>query len=65
MVSRQVRILLHHLRRRPSAQLLQYVLRGAFLNVPACPGVPEVMPAEILDAYTLSIFAVSIEIVAD
>ena len=53
MLTGQVRILLHHVRRRPPAQLLQYMQRRAFLNVPACPHVPEVMPAEILDAQPL------------
>lgn len=38
---------LHHLERRPPSKLLQDVQRCSVLHVPACPSVPEVVPAKI------------------
>ena len=49
----QVRITPYHLRRFPTAQLLQYMQRCALLYMPARPGLPQVMPAEILDGRPL------------
>src|SRR5665213_3743124 len=53
MFGRKVRIAPHHLRTLPSAQLLQCMQRRAMLHMPARPGVPQVVPAEVLDARAL------------
>ena len=43
----------HHLRALPAAKLLQCEQWRSALHVPACPGVPQVVPTEITDAGTL------------
>ena len=49
MLGREMCIPPHHLRAFPPAQLLQGIRRRAVLHTPAGPGVPQVMPAEVLD----------------
>lgn len=49
MLRRQVGIFLHHFQRLPASQLLQYEQGRAGSDMPARPGVPQVMDAEILD----------------
>jgi len=39
----------YHLRALPAPHFLQRVLRRAVLRVPACPGMPQVMPAKVAD----------------
>lgn len=50
MGAREVRIALNHARAFPSAQLLQDVQRRPGLGHPACPGVAQVVPAEVDDS---------------
>src|SRR6202034_2697856 len=50
VLDREVPIALHHLVGLPAAELLQDVGRGAALDVPARPGVAEVVPAKPGDA---------------
>jgi hypothetical protein len=49
MISRQVRVPLHHLQCLPSAKLLEHLQRCASLNVPARPSVPQIVPAKVTD----------------
>ena len=46
VVGGEVRIPLHHLRRRPSAEFLQHIKWRSILGVPTCPGVPQIVPPE-------------------
>jgi hypothetical protein len=50
MVRGQVRVSPHHLYALPTTKLLKYVQGRSTLNVPRSRRVPEVVPAEILDA---------------
>jgi hypothetical protein len=49
----QVRVAADHLRGLPAAELLQREERRAVLHVPTRPGMPEIVPAEVLDAGAL------------
>src|SRR5207302_4274845 len=49
----EVRVALHHQLRLPRAELLQLRNRGAGYDVPRGPDVPQVVPAEVLDASAL------------
>ena len=50
LLRREVRVAPHHLARLPRTELLQFRHRGAGHHVPCGPDVPQVVPAEILDA---------------
>src|SRR5262245_52708645 len=43
----------HHLVRGPATELLEHRRRSTGLDMPARPGVSQVMPAKVLDAGTL------------
>ena len=49
MVGGKMRVTPHHVRTLPATHLLQCEQRSARLHVPARPGMPQVMPAKILD----------------
>src|ERR1700730_13826913 len=53
MIGRKVRVTPHHLRRLPTAQLLQREQRRAVLHVPGCPYVPQIVPAKVDNAGSL------------
>ena len=53
MVGRQMRVAFDHHQRPPAAESLQLVRWRPRLAVPGCPGMPQIMPAEIFDAGTL------------
>jgi hypothetical protein len=44
-----MRVSHHHLVRRPAPKLHQFLKAGATLHMPGRPGVPKVMPAEVVD----------------
>ena len=50
----KVRVALHHLRTCPPAQFLQDIDRRSTHRVPACPRVPQIMPAEIIQSGPLA-----------
>ena len=54
MIRGEMRVAPHHLRTLPAAQLLQREQRRAALHVPVAQVVPQIVPAEILDAGPLS-----------
>ena len=57
MLGRKMRIPLHHLCRSPSAKFLQHIQRRPVLCMPACPGMPQIMPPETgCDASTFYCF---------
>ena len=53
MIRREVRVAPHHRRRLPAPKLLQDMQRGPVLHVPRGPGVPQIVPAEVLDSGAL------------
>lgn len=53
MVGGKVCVAFHHCARLPAAKLLQFMRGCPLHSVPACPRVPQIMPAKIFDAGTL------------
>src|SRR4051812_28299758 len=53
MLGGEMRVSPHHLHRFPATEFLKRVKRRAALHVPVRPGVPQVVPTEILDAHSL------------
>src|SRR5439155_21257472 len=56
MIGREMRVAFDHHRRTPTTEALQLVRRRPRLAMPRGPGVPCIVPAEILDAGTLQGF---------
>src|SRR5437870_4590667 len=61
MIGREMRVALDHHRRFPAAEPLQLVRRCTGLAMPRCPGVPQIVPAEVLDTGTLQSIPPGIE----
>src|ERR1700674_2254252 len=57
MVGREMRVAFDHHRRTPTTEALQLVRRCPRLAMPRGPGVPCIVPAEILDAGTFQGFS--------
>lgn len=53
MLGGELCIAIHHLPRLPAAQVLQLVARRSRLPMPGCPGVPQVMEAQIRETRLL------------
>ena len=58
MIGSQVGITLHHRPGPPTAQALQLMRRRYSLSLPGGPGMPQIVPAEILDAHSAPSFRI-------
>lgn len=52
MLTGQVRVPQNHLKRRPATMLHELLQTGNRPDVPGCPRVPQIVPAEVLNAST-------------
>jgi len=50
----KVGVLLHHLDGFPAAELLQNHQRRTVLHMPTCPGMAQIVPAEVFDTSNIA-----------